>query len=212
MLYSLQTNDVTKYPGDINDVADFIASLSPDQLPIIQALADTVTLQTEKLLGQPLGKRSCRFVISRGESEVNDAYLRSWLTPSSSFYNNTINQWINLPCKIESVQGVWITSWTSEELIPVDYKIDLFSYKPRITFTLNDLIQDIFNHYNNLIIDFTGGLYEVDGSIPSSVDTAIKLQTKALYENRGDSTVDLKNNGYDYLLAPYKNPEIAGGR
>lgn len=218
MLYSITTNDVTKYQGDINDVGDWVASLSPDQLPILEALANSITVSTEKYLGQPLGKRQIRFVLSRGETELNDTYYRNWLASGNSYNNSAsfgINQWIKLPCKAESIQGVYISTFGDEGLIPLDsseYSIDLISKQPRITFSFSQFIQDLFYKYNNLVIDFTGGLYEVDGTIPQSIDTAIKLQVKALFENRGDSTVDLENNGYRWLLAPYKLNEIVGSR
>lgn len=218
MLYSLTTNDVTKYQGDIEDIGDWVASLSPDQLPILQALANASTISTEKYLGQPLGKRQVRFVLSRGETELNDTYFRSWLSSGNAYGNSAsfgINQWVKLPCKAESIQGVYISSFGDEELIPLessDYSVDLFSKQPRITFSFSRYIQDMFYKYNNLVVDFTGGLYEVDGTIPQPIDIAIKLQVKALFENRGDSTVDLQNNGYQYLLAPYKLNEIVGSR
>lgn len=218
MLYKLTTNDVTKYPGDLADVQDWVASLSPDQIPIINALADAATVFTEKYLGTPIGKRSIRVVIARGESELSDNYARSWLQSGSSWGScfSGSNQWTELTTPAESIDAVSIGTWTDCSLIPLmngtDYTCDLLTKNPRIMFSYNMAMTDYFYRFKNLVIDYTGGLYEVDGSVPSPVMTAIHYMVKGMFENRGDTTFNPIDNGYRYLLSAYKQPDMSGAR
>ncbi|MBS1015404.1 phage gp6-like head-tail connector protein [Acetobacter persici] len=218
MLYKLTTNDVTRYPGDIADVQDWVASLSPDQMPIIQGLADAATVITEKYLGTPIGKRSIRLVISRAETELNDNFARAWLQSGTSwgscFYGS--NQWTEIPTPAECIQSVSVSTWSNCSLIPlingIDYTTDLLTKNPRIMFSYNMSITDYFYKFKNLVIDYVGGLYEVDGSVPSPILTAIHYLIKGMFENRGDTSFDIMDNGYKYLLSAYKQPDISGAR
>lgn len=218
MLYRVTPNNKTTYQGDRESVYDFVGSLSPDNMPLIDALTDAATVITEKYIGQPLGTRQIRMVLARGESELNDAYQKSWLQSGANFgggMTGTLNQWIEFPCDVQSVQSVMIGSWqTGTEMYLTagqDYEVDLLTYKPRIMFSYNLFIQDFFYKYKNLVIDFTGGLSEVDGTIPQPIDIAIKYMTKNMFENRGDTSTNPIDNGFKYLVSNYVNPHIAGG-
>ncbi|GBR17477.1 head-tail connector protein [Gluconobacter frateurii] len=215
MDYRLILDTATTYTGDILELCDFVGSLSPDNEPIIQALADSATAFTEKYIGQPLGKRQLRVVCTRGETELMDTYYRQFLSGGSFTYLNS-QQWLELPCSAESIQNIYLTSWGSQDLSPLvsgtDYDYDLWSRRPRIRLSYNLFISDLFNSYSNLIIDFTGGLYESDGSIPSPVNNAIKFLTKRMFEERGEIPSNLIDNGYVTLLSNYRIPAIVGGR
>lgn len=215
MQYRLILYKTTTYPNDILDVCDFVGSLEPDNQPIIQALADSATVFTEKYIGQPLGKRQLRLVCSRGENELMDTYYRNFLSNGSYNYLNS-NQWLELPCYAESIQNVYLTSWGSQELdeleLGSDYDFDLWSAKQRVRLSYNIFINDLFTQYSNLIVDFTGGVYESDGTIPSPIDNAIKFLTKKMFEDRGETQTNLIDNGYNVLLSNYREGVIIGGR
>ena len=215
MLYSLRTNDVTKYPGDIEALYDYVGSLSPDREATIQMIANANTGVIEKYLGSPLGKRSCRYVISRNASELSDGYHRSWLSTGNAFTSNGIatNQWIELPCQIESIQSLTISIWggQNQQLIEgVDYYVDLDCKYPKIMLSWDQSILDMFYKYKNMIVDFTGGLYEVDGTVPEPIIMAINNLTKGYFDNPGDSKFDPTDNGMKFLLSNYQVPAIGG--
>lgn len=216
MLYRLQANDVSVYPGNYDDLADWIGSLSPDQQMIIESLADTATNIVEKRIGSPLGKRSIRYAASRGESELNDVFNRAWLSSGANFSGTgNINQWLQLPCMIESIQSVTLTSWGTDPIQltnGTDYVINTDQKYPRIVLSYPLYIQDFFYKYSGIIIDFTGGIYEVDGSVPKPLITAINYLTKGMFENRGDGAFDPDDNGFKFLIGPYQLPDIAGDR
>lgn len=218
MLYKVTPLDKTVYTGDREAVYDFVGSLSPDNMPLIDALTDTATTITEKYIGQPLGRRQIRMVLARGETELNDLYHKSWLSSGANFggaMSGTINQWIEFPCDVSSIQSVTVGQWQQDADISLyegkDYSLDLMSSKPRIMFSYNLYIQDYFYKFKNLIIDFTGGLQEIDGTIPTPIDIAIKYMTKNMFENRGDNSTGPLDTGFKYLVANYVNPHIAGG-
>lgn len=220
MLYSLKTNDVSAYQGDKNALYDYVGAISPDSAVIIDALADTATGIIEKYIGTPLGKRPIRLVISRGEAEVNDGYFRSWQQSGSTFsggMNGNVNQWIEFPTPdIDSIQSVTIGSWQSTDKIQLvenqDFIMDYDSANPRMMFSYPLFIQDYFYKYKNIIIDYVGGIYDVNGQVPLPIDTAIKYLTKNMFDQRGGQQTNYFDNGYKFLLANYKAPAIAGGR
>ena len=144
MLYALKTGDVTKYQGDGVALYNYVGSLSPDSIPIIDSMANTATALTEKYLGTPIGKRNIKLVVSRGEAEVNDGYFRSWFQAGASFgggINGIVNQWIQLPTpNIESIQSITIGSWQTTDKIQLvenqDYTVDFhITCSFRIIFT-----------------------------------------------------------------------------
>lgn len=215
MLYSLVTNDVTKYPGDVNSLIDFVGSAGPYRDAIIEQIGDANTSTIEKYLGTPLGKRSCRFVISRNASELSDGYHNSWLRTGTAFTSNGIstNQWIELPCHVESIQSVTVSIWGGEDVVLVegqDFYADLSCKYPKIMLGWNMSIMDAFYKYKNMIVDFTGGLYEVDGTIPAPILLAINMATKGFFENPGDGAFNPLDNGMNFLLKNYQVPAIGG--
>ena len=215
MLYSLRANDVSVYPGNIDDLIDYVGSGGPDRDPIIQQIANANTLSIEKFLGSPLGKRSCRFVISRNANELSDGYHNTWLKTGTAFTATGIstNQWIELPCQIESIQSVTVSIWGGDNVELVegkDFYVDLDCKYPKIMMGWTMSIMDMFYKYKNMIVDFTGGLYEVDGTVPASVILAINMATKGFFENPGDGAFNPMDNGINFLLKNYQVPAIGG--
>lgn len=213
MNYRFILNDSTKYQGDVNDLYDFVGSLSPDNYQIIQSLANAATIKTEKYLGAPIGKRSFTYVISRGETDLNDNYVSK--TMLSSCYFNITSNWIQLYTPVDSITQISLGVWGGDDIVlteNIDYVIDLDNYYPRIVLSATLQITDFFNKFKNIKIDCVGGLHDEDGNIYSNIDIAIKLMTKALFEDRGTESKDYNTNGYAYLLEDYKVSSLSGGR
>ena len=216
MYYRMIKSKPSRYTDDIGDIADFVGSLSPDQEPLLQGLADTAVRNIEAYIGSAITKQSIRLVFTRGESELNDAYAKSWLTSAQGYasYMTGTNQWIELPCPAESIDAVYLTQWGNSDPIPLvlnqDYTIDTFSKYPRVSLGAGILIQDLFQKYQNVIIDITGGLYDVDGSMLPEIKTAINCYVKDLYENRGDGEArDPLQGTAGYLVRNIKASSIA---
>lgn len=216
MQYRITCADVTRYPGDRNSVYDFVRSLSPDNMPIIDGLADAATNVMEKYLGSPIGKRQIKLNVARGETELNDAFARSWLSGGFSYGGCISNQWIELPTPAESVQNINLGVWGDCQGIDLvdgqDFYLDLTNRFPRIMLSYNIIWQDFFIKYKNLTIDYVGGIYEVDGTIPSPIDTGIKFLVNGMFNNSGDSASILESNGFKFLVDNYRKPSIVGSR
>jgi len=217
MLYNLVPLDKTVYTGDRETVYDHVGSLSPDSMALIDAYTDASTALVEKYVGKPLGKRSIRLVLAKGETEVNDTFFKSWLSSGSGFGGYSlgfINQWLELPCQAESIESVVLGSWSGPPLHLVegsDYSTDIFTNKARIMFSFNMFYQNYIYQFKNTVIDFTGGLYEIDGTLPAPIDIAIKCLTKKMFEGRGTDPSELIDNGIKSLLCNYAAPSISGG-
>ena len=213
MLYRFILEDNTKYQGDLENLYDFVGSLSPDNYQLIQSLANAATIKTEKYLGAPIGKRNFTYVITRGETELNDDYVHNWM--SSSCFFNVASHWIQLYAPVDSIDQVSIGVWGGDDIILVennDYYVDLDSNYPRIVLSATLQFQDYFIKYKNIKIKCTGGIHDIDGGIPYNIDTAIKLMTTSLFSNRGEESKDYNENGYRFLLEDYIVSPIGGGR
>ncbi|MBF0892723.1 hypothetical protein HKD28_15125 [Gluconobacter sp. LMG 1744] len=206
---------MTKYPGNTDDLIDYVGSAGPDRDPMIIAAGNSVTMAIEKYLGTPIGKRSCRYVVSRNASELSDGYHNSWLRTGTAFTANGIstNQWIELPCQIESIQSLTVSMWGGDNIQlqeGIDYHVDTDCKFPKIMLSWNMSIMDMFYKYKNMIVDFTGGLYEVDGTVPEGIIFAINMATKGFFENPGDGAFNPLDNGMNFFLKNYQVPAIGG--
>ncbi|KAB8122228.1 hypothetical protein D3W54_16085 (plasmid) [Komagataeibacter medellinensis] len=202
-------------PVATSDLQAFVACIDPAQQPLIASLGQAATNIIEGYLGDYVQQRSVRWILSRGENEKTQAFFASWLSSRSFIsygFNAVAGQWIDFPTAAQSVENVTLGVWGMSEwplVIGQDYAVDLMTNPARMSITYNLAVQDYFTNFSHLEVDYTGGIAPA-GSCPQTIQLAIKILTKNLFDNRGTSGTVLFDDAIKGLLVNYRRIGFGG--